>query len=149
MFRFCCCIRYFFTWFSWFFFVFFLLLMRRKYLQKAPLTYTFQNQKFTQPSLSVPKCFILYIFNFSSIILLALWISLSFFIYRVIIFFVEKKPVCSMRLKRKKKWSDKEMEKYRYIVMLSVSYMKLVTCPTSLWLSYSLFIESTEWTWKN
>lgn len=148
MFRFFgCCIRYFFTWFSCFFF---LLLMRRKYLQKAFLTYTFQNQKFTQPSLSVPKCFILYIFNFGSIILLALWIYLSFFhlpCYNF--FFVEKKPVCSMRLKRKKKWSDKEMEKYRYIVMLSVSYMKLVTCPTSLWLSYSLFIESTEWTWKN
>lgn len=101
MFRFfCCCIRYFFTWFSCFF-CFFLLLMGRKYLQKAFLTYTFQNQKFTQPSLSVPKCFILYIFNFGSIILLALWIYLFFFIYFVIIFLRREKASLQHEIEEK------------------------------------------------
>ena len=96
---FCCCIRYFFAGFSCFFF--FLILMKRKYIQKGLLTYTFQNQKFTQPSLSVPKCIILYIFNFGSIILLALWIYLSFFHLLFYNFFCREKASLQHEIEEK------------------------------------------------
>ena len=75
--------------------------MRRKYLQKAFLTYTFQNKKFTQPSLSVPKCFILYIFNFGSIILFSSEYISLFFIYLVIIFFCREKASLQHEIEEK------------------------------------------------